>query len=149
MQSRSIAQYCCVYPVYREQNDNVTETSSNCCALCDHESKEFRSVQIEGNAWMNGAVLVGRYGKYNISNLFAVTVLFYVFLNEEHNIISCLYSSFGIDTRLRDGWPRSRNSSPGRGKRLFSTPQRPCRVWGPPNLVFNVYVGALSPGLKR
>jgi hypothetical protein len=94
--------------------------------LYDHESKEFRSVQIEGNAWMDGAGLVGRFGKYDISNSVAVIILFNVFLNE-HNVISCLYtrSSFGIETKLRAGWPRGRDLIPGRGKIiLYSTASR-------------------------
>jgi hypothetical protein len=33
------------------------------------------------------------------------------------------------------------SSIPGRGKRLFSTPQRPDRFWGPPSLLSNGYPG--------
>jgi hypothetical protein len=29
------------------------------------------------------------------------------------------------------------------------TPQRPDRLWGPPRLLSNGYVGAISPGVKR
>jgi hypothetical protein len=35
------------------------------------------------------------------------------------------------------------------GSRIFSSPCCPDRVWGPPNLLSNVYRGALSPGVKR
>jgi hypothetical protein len=34
------------------------------------------------------------------------------------------------------------------GSRIFSTPYRPDRLWGPPSL-YPVGTGALSPGLKR
>jgi hypothetical protein len=87
--------------------------------LYDHEIKDFKSVQIEGNLWPDGAVLVGRQGKHDISNLFAVIILFNAFLNEEYNVISCSYSSFGKQTRLRAGWPRNRDSIPGRARNYF------------------------------
>jgi hypothetical protein len=32
------------------------------------------------------------------------------------------------------------------GSRIFSSPRRPDRLWGPPNLIPNVYGEALSPG---
>jgi hypothetical protein len=35
------------------------------------------------------------------------------------------------------------------GSRIFSSPRRPDRLWGPPNLLSNGYRGALSPGVKR
>jgi hypothetical protein len=35
------------------------------------------------------------------------------------------------------------------GSRIFSSPCRPDRLWGPPNLLSNGYRGALSPGVKR
>jgi hypothetical protein len=31
----------------------------------------------------------------------------------------------------------------------FSSPRRPDRLWGPPNLLYNGYRGAVSPGVKR
>jgi hypothetical protein len=42
---------------------------------------------------------------------------------------------------LRDGRPRNRGSAPCRGKRLFSSPQRPDSPWGPRNLLSNGYRG--------
>jgi hypothetical protein len=35
------------------------------------------------------------------------------------------------------------------GSRNFSSPRHPDWLWGPPNLLFNGYWGALSPGVKR
>jgi hypothetical protein len=35
------------------------------------------------------------------------------------------------------------------GSRIFSSQNRPGRLWGPPNLLFNGYGGALSSGVKR
>jgi hypothetical protein len=35
------------------------------------------------------------------------------------------------------------------GSRIFSSPRRPDRHWGPPSLLSNGYRGALSPGVKR
>jgi hypothetical protein len=35
------------------------------------------------------------------------------------------------------------------GLRIFSSPRRPDRLCGPPELISNVYRGALSPGVKR
>jgi hypothetical protein len=37
------------------------------------------------------------------------------------------------------------------GSRIFSSPRRPDRLWGPPNLISNGYRGggAISSGLKR
>jgi hypothetical protein len=35
------------------------------------------------------------------------------------------------------------------GSRIFSSPRRPDRLWGPPNLISNGYRGAISPGVKR
>jgi hypothetical protein len=34
------------------------------------------------------------------------------------------------------------------GSRIFSSPRRPNRLWGPPNLLSNGYRGPLSPGGK-
>jgi hypothetical protein len=53
-------------------------------------------------------------------------------------------SSVGIATGYRlDG----RSSIPGRDK-IFSSPQRPDRLWGPPSLLFNGYRGSF-PGVKQ
>jgi hypothetical protein len=35
------------------------------------------------------------------------------------------------------------------GSRIFSSPQRPDRLWGSPSLISNGYWGGLSPGVKR
>jgi hypothetical protein len=35
------------------------------------------------------------------------------------------------------------------GSRIFSSPQRPDGLWGPPSLLSNEYREALSPGIKR
>jgi hypothetical protein len=35
------------------------------------------------------------------------------------------------------------------GSRNFSSPRRPDRIWGPPNLLSNWVPGALSAGVKR
>ena len=45
------------------------------------------------------------------------------------------------------GW-MSQVSNLGRSKEYFSSPNRPCCLWGPPSLVFNGYPGP-SPGIKR
>jgi hypothetical protein len=50
-------------------------------------------------------------------------------------------SSVGIAT--------GRDSVPGRGKRFFSSPQRPDRIWNSLNLLHNGYCGALFPGVDR
>lgn len=38
--------------------------------------------------------------------------------------------------------------NPGRCKRFFSSPKRPARLWGPPNLLLNGHRGSFS-GIKR
>jgi hypothetical protein len=38
---------------------------------------------------------------------------------------------------------------PCRGKKFFSSPQRPDRLWGSHSLLYNGYRGALSPWVKR
>jgi hypothetical protein len=35
------------------------------------------------------------------------------------------------------------------GSSMFSSPRRPDRLWGPPNLLSDEYRRALSPGVKR
>jgi hypothetical protein len=35
------------------------------------------------------------------------------------------------------------------GARIFTSPRRPDRLWGPPSLLFNGYGGVLSQGVKR
>jgi hypothetical protein len=35
------------------------------------------------------------------------------------------------------------------GSRIFSSPRRPDRLWGPPSLLIQRVLGALPPGLKR
>jgi hypothetical protein len=37
-------------------------------------------------------------------------------------------TGYGLDDRV---------STPGIGKRFFSSPQRPGRLWGPPSILFN------------
>jgi hypothetical protein len=41
-----------------------------------------------------------------------------------------------------------RGSIPDRGKRFFPIPQRPDRLWGPPNLLNSGYWGVTFPGGK-
>jgi hypothetical protein len=41
--------------------------------------------------------------------------------------------------RLRAGRLRNRGSIPGRNKRVFSSPQRPDQLWGPPSLLSGGY----------
>jgi hypothetical protein len=48
-------------------------------------------------------------------------------------------SSVGIATRLRAGRPDDRGSIPGGGWEFLSSPTRPDRLWGPPNLLSNGY----------
>jgi hypothetical protein len=35
------------------------------------------------------------------------------------------------------------------GQIILSSPRHPDQLWGPPNLLFNGYRGAISPGVKR
>jgi hypothetical protein len=35
------------------------------------------------------------------------------------------------------------------GARIFSSPHRPHRLWGPTSLLYNGYSGSLSPRVKR
>jgi hypothetical protein len=57
-------------------------------------------------------------------------------------------SVVGIATSYRlDDWGIGVRVPVGSG--IFSPPRRPDRLWGPPNLLFNGYRGALSPGVKR
>jgi hypothetical protein len=46
------------------------------------------------------------------------------------------------------GWT-VRGSDPGRGKRLFASPNRPNRLSGPPSLLFSGCRGFFPGGLKR
>jgi hypothetical protein len=46
-----------------------------------------------------------------------------------------------VCTYLPDYRPDGRGSSPGRIKWVFSTPQRPDRLWGSPRLLCDVYRG--------
>ena len=39
-------------------------------------------------------------------------------------------------------------SNPGEEKKVFSSPKRPNRLWGPPSLLFNSYRCSF-PGIKR
>jgi hypothetical protein len=50
-------------------------------------------------------------------------------------------SSVGIATELRAGRPRGRSLSPGEGSTMFTSPYRPVRLWGPPNVLSNGYRG--------
>jgi hypothetical protein len=55
-------------------------------------------------------------------------------------------SSVGITTSCSiDG----RGTVPGRGRIFFSSSQCPDRLWGPPSLPSNWYLGPFSPGVKR
>jgi hypothetical protein len=47
-------------------------------------------------------------------------------------------SSVGLVDKLRTGQAKSRDFIPGRGKRFFSTPKRPDRLWSPWSLPFIV-----------
>jgi hypothetical protein len=42
--------------------------------------------------------------------------------------------------------PSNEGSTPDRGTRVFSSPQRSVRAWGPPNLLCNGYWGLISLG---
>jgi hypothetical protein len=48
------------------------------------------------------------------------------------------YTSQDISVDIATGW-RLYGSIPGRGKGLFSSPKRPDRPWGPPNLLSSGY----------
>jgi hypothetical protein len=52
-------------------------------------------------------------------------------------------SSVNTATGYRLG---GRGSIPGRGKRFFSNPQRLDRLWGPPSILCNGYLGLFYPG---
>jgi hypothetical protein len=41
--------------------------------------KDFKSIQMEGNLWQDGTVLIGRHGKKDITNLFVIIILFDAF----------------------------------------------------------------------
>jgi hypothetical protein len=46
-------------------------------------------------------------------------------------------------------WLRAGVSIPGMGREFFFSSPRPDLLWGPPNLLSDVYRGAISPGIKR
>jgi hypothetical protein len=49
--------------------------------------------------------------------------------------------SVAVRNTLATGWT-SQGSNPGRGKKGFSSPDRPNRLWGPSKLLFMVYRGS-------
>jgi hypothetical protein len=78
--------------------------------------------------------------KWGMFTILADSILqiYYYYYGNLDNIV-CAATAYELD---------GRGSIPGRGKRFFCTPQRPDRLWGPPSLISNVYLG-FSLGVKR
>jgi hypothetical protein len=53
-------------------------------------------------------------------------------LNVSQDTSDSIATGYGLD---------GRGSIPGKGKKFFSTPQRPDWLWGPPSLLSNRYWG--------
>jgi hypothetical protein len=66
-------------------------------------------------------------------------------MNQIYMLLSCLLNSVGIATGYGLD---TRGSIPGKGKRFFSTPQRPDMLWGSPSLLLNGYRRLSGRGLK-
>jgi hypothetical protein len=69
-----------------------------------------------------------------------------VYYLDELRVVQSIHSRRNIHSlhRIQEGGgiagrPRDRSLIPGRGKRFFSSPQRPDRVWSPPNILSNGY----------
>jgi hypothetical protein len=58
-------------------------------------------------------------------------------------LLSVFQENAGITGQI---WKRP---IPGMGKRFFSAPRRPDRLWGPPSLLYNEYQGFFPSGVKR
>jgi succinyl-CoA synthetase beta subunit len=56
-----------MHPWFTEMEDDKTiEGRSSYSAFYDHESKDFKYVQLKGNVWQVVAVTGGSVGKYSI-----------------------------------------------------------------------------------
>jgi hypothetical protein len=65
--------------------------------------------------------------------------IYYLPINKSRDISVDIMTGCGLD---------GRGSNPGRGKRFFSSPQRPGRLRGLPSLSSNAYRRAFTPGVK-
>jgi hypothetical protein len=67
-----------------------------------------------------------------------------------HSVCNCsIIVSRDSSVRIETGyWSDSWGSIPGRGKRFFTFPQRPDRLWDPPSLLTNGHRGDVFPGGK-
>jgi hypothetical protein len=81
-----------------------------------------------------------------------------MFVNDIPNMAAILFQSYA-EIRSRDSvvgiatsyglYDRGVGVRVPVGPRIFCSPNRTDRFWGPPNLLFNGYRGLFSPGVKR
>jgi hypothetical protein len=88
--------------------------------------------------WMEETEHVSRFG--DIRNYYKIVISKFEGRSRDSSVD--IATGYGLDDQGVGVWvPVS--------SRIFSSPRRPDRLWGPPSLLSNGYKGAVSPVLKR
>jgi hypothetical protein len=86
--------------------------------------------KITNTLWSPSLIMANNYSRTIIDS------------EESRNSAVDIATGYGLD----DQWVRIRVPV---GARIFTSPCRPYRLWGPPSLLSNGYRGTLCPGVKR
>jgi hypothetical protein len=119
---------------YKQRQENVKLSIEIRFTIFEDDSEEVKqshntSMEAEGG----GERLYSSYS-FTTSVLDAVS-------GQHH--APCTVSDYGLDDRAIEV------RSPAEAKDIFLYPLCPDRLWGPPSLLYNGYLGVLSPGVKR
>jgi hypothetical protein len=148
---------------HRNLNSFLLTSSADCCS-------QLSAATYYKSAYKRTAIAQARQNtRHEVADIFFLTTMacllfhcmsYCIHCPEAHLLLARFITDFSINvnkylficyyllrcyTTVRYGL-QGRGSIPGRGKKCFSSPQRPDRYWVPRSFLFNVYRGQLFRG---